>query len=103
MINSRMRAYDYYLIGDDNGYGQLTVIRDDNGDPVKQGEIAMSISSISQSIADDVRYSDSTYIGLTFDKNINSTYIVQHEQELLKVQYVNLDGRYTQVFMGVYE
>jgi hypothetical protein len=91
-----MRAYDYYLMGVDNGYGQQTV------SPYKQGTVQMSISSISQSVADDIRYSDSKYIGLTFDRNINDTYVIQYEQELLKVQYVNKDGRYTQVFMGSY-
>ena len=93
MINSRMRAYDYYLIGDDNGYGQITLIRDDEGKPVKQGEIKVSISTISQTIADDIRYSDSTYIGLSQDRNINNTYVIQYGNELLKVQYVNPDGR----------
>lgn len=102
MINSRMRAYDYYLIGDDNGYGQVSLIRDENGEPVKQGEVTLSISTISQTVADDIRYTDATYIGLTHDRNITDTYIIQYEQELLKVQYVNKDGRYTQVFMGVY-
>lgn len=96
MINSRMTEYEYYLLGEDNGYGQQTI------SPDKQGTVQMSISSISQSVADDIRYSDSKYIGLTFDRNINDTYVIQYEQELLKVQYVNKDGRYTQVFMGSY-
>lgn len=103
MINSRMRTYDYYLIGESNAYGQATVIRDSNGDPIAQGTVKMSISTITQSIADDIRYTDSTYIGLTYDRNINDTYIIQYGNELLKVQYVNTDGRHTQVFMGVYE
>lgn len=102
MINSRMRAYDYYLIGDDNGYGQCTLIKDDNSEPIKQGSITMSISILTKAVSDDIRYSDASYIGLT-QSNINDTYVIQYGDELLKVQYVNKDGRYTQVFMGVYE
>ena len=102
MINSRMRAYNYYLIGDDNGYGQHTLIRDDNGNPLKQGDITMSISTLTQAVTEDLRYTDSTYIGLTYDNVVNDNYIVQYGDELLKVQYVNKDGRYNQVFLGAY-
>jgi hypothetical protein len=97
-----MRAYDFYLIGDDNGYGQRTLIRDDEGNPLKQGELVIGISTLTQSVTDDLRYSDSTYIGLTHDKTVNDNYIIQHGSELLKVQYVNKDGRYIQVFLGAY-
>lgn len=102
MINSRMRDYDYYLLGDDNGYGQHTLIRDDNAEPIKQGSVKLSISTITKTVSDDIRYSDSSYIGLTQD-SIKDTYVIQYGEELLKVQYVIPDGRYTQVFMGVYE
>ena len=102
MINSRMRDYDYYLLGDDNGYGQITLIRDDNAEPLKQGSVKLSISTITKTVSDDIRYSDASYIGLTHD-SIKDTYVIQYGDELLKVQYVIPDGRYTQVFMGVYE
>ena len=103
MINSRMSDYNYYLLGDKNGYGQLTVIKDDSGNPIKQGTVKLSISTITQSVTDNLRYSDSTYLGLTHDKTIKDTFLIQYGDEVLKVQYVNTDGRYTQVFMGVYE
>lgn len=103
MINSRMRNYDYYLLGDDNGYGQITIIRDEDLNPIAQGTVKLSINTITQAVTDDIRYSDATYIGLTHDRNINDTYIIQYGNELLKVKYVNPDGRYTQVFLGVYE
>ena len=102
MINSRMRAYDYYLLGDDNGYGQITLIRDENGELIKQGSVRMSITVLVKAVSDDIRYSDASYIGLTND-NINDTYVIQYGDQLLKVQYVIPDGRYTQVFLGVYE
>jgi hypothetical protein len=97
-----MRDYDYYLLGDDNGYGQITLIRDDNAEPLKQGSVKLSISTITKTVSDDIRYSDASYIGLTQD-SIKDTYVIQYGGELLKVQYVIPDGRYTQVFMGVYE
>lgn len=96
MINSRMRAYDYFLIGNDNGYGQLTLT------PEVQGKVAMSIATLNKAVVDNIRYSDASYIGLTHDKTINDTYVIQYGNELLKVQYVNSDGRYTQVFLGIY-
>lgn len=101
MINSRMRNYDYYLLGDDNGYGQHGLIKDDNAEPIKQGSISMSISILTKTVSDDIRYSNASYIGLT-QNDINDTYVIQYGDELLKVQYVNKDGRYTQVFLGVY-
>ena len=98
-----MREYDYYLLGKDNGYGQLTLILDNNGEPLKQGIVKLSISRITQAVTEDIRYSDSTYVGVTRDRDIDDTYIIQFGRELLKVKYVNPDGRFTQVFMGSYE
>lgn len=102
MISSNMRTYDYYLLGDDNGYGQITLIRDDNANPIKQGEVKLSITTLTKTVTDDIRYTDASYLGLTQDKNIDDTYVIQYGQDLLKVQYVNKDGRYTQVFMSIY-
>ena len=102
MINSNMREYDYYLLGKDNGYGQSTLIVDDNMQPLKQGVVKLSISRITQAVAEDIRYSDSTYVGITMDNTIDDTYVIQFGNELLKVKYVNPDGRFTQVFMGSY-
>ena len=98
-----MREYDYYLLGKDNGYGQSTLILDDNMQPLKQGIVKLSISRITQAVTEDIRYSDSTYVGITMDRDVDDTYIIQYGPELLKVKYVNPDGRFTQVFMGSYE
>lgn len=102
MINSKMRNYDYYLLNHDNGYGQLVVLRDTDGKPVKQGDIKLSISTLTQAVVENIRYSDATYIGLTHDF-IDDTYLIQYGNEVLKVLYVNKDGRYTQVYFGIYE
>jgi hypothetical protein len=61
----------------------------------------MSISTLTKTVSDDIRFTDASYIGLT-QNDINDTYVIQFGDELLKVQYVNKDGRYTQVFLGVY-
>lgn len=96
MINSRMKEYEYYLLGVDNGYGQLTIT------PDVQGTVNISITTLTKAVTDDIRYTDATYIGLTHDTSIKDTYVIKYGDELLKVQYVNPDGRYTQVFLGVY-
>lgn len=96
MINSNMREYEYYLLGEDNGYGQLTIT------PDVQGVVKLSITTLTKAVTDDIRYSDASYIGLTQDKTIKDTYVIKYGDELLKVQYVNPDGRYTQVFLAVY-
>lgn len=96
MINSRMTEYEYYLLDVDNGYGQLTT------SPDVQGTVKLSITNLTKTITDDIRYSDASYIGLTHDKSIKDTYVIKYGDELLKVQYVNPDGRYTQVFLKVH-
>jgi hypothetical protein len=103
MINSDMRNYNYYLLGTENSYGQAALIKDENGEPIIQGQIQMSINPITQSILDTVRYSEFTYLGLTHDKNINDTYVIEYGSEKLKVKYINNKSRFTQVFMGKYE
>lgn len=102
MINSNMRDYDFYLLGDKNGYGQITLLKDDNNEPIKQGEVKISITTLTKAVTDNIRYSNASYIGLTHDKSINDTYVIKYGDELLKVLYVNPDGRYTQVFLATY-
>lgn len=96
MISSRMTEYDYYLLDGDNGYGQLTIT------PDVQGKVKLSITTLTKAVTEDIRYSDASYLGLTQDKSIKDTYVIQYGDEKLKVQYVNPDGRYTQVFLAVY-
>lgn len=103
MINSDMTTYNYYLLGAENSYGQAALLKDADGEPAIQGQVQMSINSITQSIYDSVRYSDFTYLGLTHDKAISDMYIIQYGAEKLKVKYVVPKGRYIQVFMGKYE
>lgn len=96
MINSRMSPHEYFLLGVDNGYGQITMT------PEKQGEITIGITMLTKTVTDDLRYSDAQYLGLTYDKNINDTYIIKYGDELLKVKYIIPTERLTQVFLSVY-
>ena len=103
MINSNMREYSYFLYSEDNAYGQATLIKDDNGEPVVQGTVKISIHNTSTSTQDNILYKDAAYLGLTHDKDISDAYVIQYGKELLKVLYIVPQGRYRQVFMKLYE
>ena len=94
MINANMRNYDFYLYGDDDGYGQASLSEE------VQGSIKMDINTLSQSVSTNINYKDSSYIGLTHNKNISDKYVIQFGEEKLKVNYINSKGRYVQVFMS---
>lgn len=92
MVNTRMREYDYYLLGDNDKYGQPTIT------PEAQGKIKMAISITSQSIQDNINYKSANYIGLTLGY-VDDKYIIQYGEEKLKVLFVYNGGRYKQVFL----
>lgn len=99
MIAREMKLYDYYAYGDTNNYGQQSLIKDETGEPVVQGSIRMAINLTSQSVQDNINYKDCSYLGLTFDRNINDAFVIKYGEQKLKVQYVNPMGRYIQVFL----
>lgn len=92
MLNTDMRHYDYFTFGELNSYGQPQLSAE------VQGQIKMAVNSISNSIADNLRYKDATYLGLT-QQNINDSFVIQYGEERLKVLYVVTKGRYKQVFL----
>ena len=94
MINTAMRFYDYFTLGAVNEYGQPQM--PDYTKP--EGIVKMAINITSQSIQDNIRYQDATYVGLTH-ANVNDTYIIDFKGEKLKVLYVNDTGRLKQVFL----
>lgn len=96
MINTDMRLYDYFAIGESDSYGQPQLPTLES-DPI--GQIKMAINIVSQAITDNIKYKDCSYLGLTKD-NVNDTYIINYEKKLLKVLYVNPKGRFKQVFMS---
>ena len=97
MINSDMRYYDYFTFDGLNAYGQPQLSAQ------TKGTIKIAINTTSQSVQDNIRYKDATYIGLTHDAAVNDTYVIQYGKEKLKVLYINPKGRYKQVFMKNYD
>jgi hypothetical protein len=96
MINTDMRFYDYYKLGEKDEYGQPQ-LPSLTSEPT--GQILMCINLSSQAITDNIKYSNCSYIGLTRE-NVNDTYIIKYENELLKVLYVNPKGRLKQVYLA---
>ena len=94
MINTAMRTYYYFTLGSKDEYGQLQM--PDYTKP--EGVVKMAINITSQSVQDNIRYQDATYIGLTH-ADVNDTYIIDFKGEKLKVLYVNDTGRLKQVFL----
>ena len=94
MIGANMRHYDYYTYATCDEYGQPIL------SPDVKGQVKMAIYITSQSIQENILFENATYIGLTTDAGVNSTYVIQNGQERLKVLYVNPQGRYKQVFMA---
>lgn len=93
MINSQMRNYDYYTLGENNAYGQPQLSE-------KKGTIKMAIHLITEAIDENSFYSGANYMGLTFDKAVNSTFVIQFGEEKLKVLTTNPQGRYVQVSLA---
>lgn len=93
MITTDMRYYNYSIYGAGDGYGQAQVSND------IKGKVKMAINITSQSVQDNILYHGCSYIGLTHDKNIDDTYVIQYGKEKLKVLYINPKGRYKQIFM----
>lgn len=95
MINVDMRLYDYFTLGKINAYGQPII---PGADAEPEGQIKIAIYETSQSIQDNIKYKDSTYVGLT-KAEVKDTYLINYEGKRLKVLYVSPRGRYKQVFL----
>jgi hypothetical protein len=93
MINARMRNYNYYTLGNNDEYGQPQEVKADD-------TIKMAINFVTETIQENPLYSGAQYTGLTLNKNIDATYIIQYGDERLKVLFVNKTGRYKQAFMA---
>lgn len=94
MVNTQMRKYSY---------SKVTEINDDYGQPTineEAGVIKMAINFASEAIQENPLYSGAQYTGLTLNKSIDASYIIQYGEDKLKVTYVNKLGKYTQVFMA---
>jgi hypothetical protein len=92
MINADMRPYTFFTVGTASGIPTVSE------EPA--GTLRMSIYNVSNAIADNIRYKDATYIGLTMDAEVDDTYIIDNYGAKLKVLYVMPKGRYKQVWMA---
>lgn len=94
MIAANTRPYNFFSFGAINEDGMPTL----SADPV--GTVKMAIYPTTQSIGDNIKYRDATYIGLTNDANVDDTYVIEYGAVKLKVLYVIGVGRLKQVFMA---
>lgn len=97
MISTQMHLYNYFTFGDLNGYGQPTL------NPEVAGTVKLAIYTTSQNIGDNPLYNNCEYIGFTFDKAINESYVIEYGTKKLKVKYVNTSSRFTQVYLTNYD
>ena len=98
MFNTDMRSYTYFTLGGDNGYGQPILSKE----PV--GEVKLAIYTTSQQVQTNINYTDASYIALTHDAAINDTYVIDlGDGKLLKVLYIQPQGRFKQVFLKSYD
>jgi len=93
MINVNMRSYSYYVLDNNDEYGQPQAV-------AAEDKIKMSINFASESIQESPLYSGAQFVGLTHNKNVSASYVIQYGTEKLKVLYVNPAGRLKQVFMA---
>lgn len=87
-----MKTYTLSTLGYTDGYGQPQTTEN-------VGSVRMAIYLYTQSVVDNVKFHDATYIGFTNDCTIADNYIINYENKKLKVLYVNPIGRYRQVFL----
>lgn len=88
------RVYDYYQYEGKDSYGQPMLSTE------AKGTINMAIYNTVKSVNDSVDYLREEYVGLTWDKDIDETYVIQYGDKKLKVLYVVSAPRLrNQVFM----
>lgn len=97
MLNAQFHLYNFFTLGDLDEYGQEKL------NPEEAGVIKIAINTLSQTVTDNILYEKCEYIGLTLDKAVNESYVIQYGNTKLKVKYVNPIGRYTQVFLTNYD
>ncbi len=94
MINANFRTYDYFTFGEMDAYGQPQLSKD------VKGQVKMSIFTTSQNIQDNILYQNAQYMGLTHDKSVNDSFVIQYGDAKLKVLYVSQYGRLRAAFMA---
>ena len=98
MINSDMRPYTFFTLGQKTAYGSQSLSE------VPQGKVMLSVYITSQQIQDNINYTEANYIALTHDNDINDSYVIQiDDNKKAKVLYIQPKGRYKQVFLKNYD
>ena len=95
MIRNQMKPYKYYKYGGLDEYG----IPSASLKPI--GEVKLSLHLLNQNISDNALYKDASFIGLTFNDDIDENWIIEEGNTKLKVLYVNHTKRFNQVFLQV--
>lgn len=96
MIYSKMRQYDYWLISVNEEYGQEVMPA---AEETAAGKVKLSIYPTSTGTQDNILYANCSYVGFTFDAEINDKYVIAYNTERLKVMYIQTAGRMRQVFL----
>ena len=91
-----MRLYDYYKTVNNAEYGQENLPA---ANATPEGKVKLSIFPISTGTQENILYSNCSYVGLTFDAEIDDKYVIQYVKERLKVMYIQPKGRFKQVFL----
>lgn len=94
MINTNFRSYDFFTFGELDSYGQPQLSTE------PKGKVKMAVFTTSQNIQDNILYSNASYMGLTHDKAVNDSYVIDYNGTKLKVLYVGKQGRLQAVFMA---
>ena len=94
MIQSNMKLYNYYTLDELDDYGTNQA-----SEEIK-GQVKLSIFLQTKQLSDNSIYKDTQFTALTNDKDINEKYLIEYNEKLLKVLYINDLGRYRQVYLG---
>ena len=94
MIQSNMKLYNYYTLGEFDDYGTEQVSKQ------VSGQVQLSIFLQTKQLSDNSIYKDVQFTALTNDKDINEKYLIEYNNMLLKVLYINDLGRYRQIYLG---
>lgn len=91
MINTQIKEYRYCKYStENNSYGQKTLLN--NGEPI--GTVKLAINTTTQSVQDSILYKDASYLALTWDKDIDDTYVILiNDVEKAKVLYVSAPNK----------
>lgn len=94
MIQSNMKLYNYYVLDELDDYGTNQASEE------VQGQVKLSIFLQTKQLSDNSIYKETQFTALTNDKDINEKYLIEYDENLLKVLYINDLGRYRQIYLG---